>query len=622
MADLGNKSVEDTGPSALSNHPQDSLGSPWNLASGPGIYATTESVKQSELFHDGLQHDIRPIVIQPLPEEYSPVKNIDSGNDMRNHIVEPQASDLMKRKSDFVMNIVPHILANNARFKGAKWENITILNEIPLQKGRTECRVHFSTQHKPANLIITENIDKSIGVVISDDISMSGPDKMGLVSYVSPKVCASGNSNATPTTPYRSLKMLLEAPVRTHASIATSTKDPHSHDILKCPVESSAQKRPSHGIHQCQKCYQCFQKEEMLSSHSNVCHGALSNMNSSRNPDVSHCPRCNSLYANRAIVQFYFISSHGKSLFGACVRCLQKSKTFEELSNDGKNISIELTNTKYGVFKVYQCLTCNVQYDSPGGFSALKVHLQNHTKSIIPSVSITCRRLQKKEIQKKDITQLITKTLSLNQCPNCRRCFSSPSELKLHTNSKHDYTIHQCQICGKWSEKEEWLKAHSAVCAPQKKGNSPKKDHVQLPSQQVIPASLKPHTISKHGANVHQKVVNPTVNPSTIMRYSPLNQCPNCRRLFTSPSELQLHTNSKHDYTIHQCQICGQWSRKEEWLKAHSAICSSQKENSQKKGKDELKLEMSEYESAAISESKPIINQEIFNMAQELEIKP
>ncbi len=660
LSECGSEMNEDTKPSVLPYFPQDMF-SPRISSNSEAcpVNPTSDSVKMSEPLNVGLQLNVAPMVIEPQTNDSAAGKNISikSEKSIQGYSFVSQESELMKRKTQKVLQVVPEILAKDPRLKGAKWEYIKVVKELPSQKNVTVCRVNFSTLHAPVQITIyTDNNDKNIGYKVSECPATSNAIQgtpAGLTKVLAPTGAPAGSSLCSlpqglfkPIAPKGLFKPIapkgLFKPIAPKVT-ALSTVSSVGNDTSTFHTDPSMveMKRPTFGpsTNQCFKCGRYFYSADEMKVHLISMHGistslpvsaepkapstvlSSGNASGSNNGDtfsihggianqpnqcakclktfgspshmskhvipghrgyvcqrcyrsfrhVSQCPKCKLSFADRAIVKFYLISIHGTSLFEACVQCFQKSDVFEE---DSHNIS--------------KCITCcNLTFysDETSGVSALKGHLQNHmyNRTAIPSVRLLQKFAMHKNVVNPTVNQnIVTRYSPLNQCPTCQRLFTSPSELQLHTSSKHDYTIHQCQICCQWSDKEGWLKAHSTVCAPQKKGNAPKEDHVQVPSHQVIPAASQPHTISKSGATVHQKVVNQTV----ITRYSPLNQCPTCRRSFPSPSELQLHTNSKHDYTIHQCQICCQWSDKEGWLKAHSAICVPQKENIQKKGKD------------------------------------
>ncbi len=568
---------EDTKPSELPSFSPVSYSSHHNVLSDL-TNTRGKNVGLDEPFNFILQHNTRPSGIKSNTEDYSPMKKISvkSENDMPEHPFVSEEAEPTMEKRQKVMKVVDFILkvANNAKSKEAKWENIVILKEEPLRKNITTCIVNFSSAHNPAQITITENPDEYIQVAITDlPGTEAGQSLQAAFSSSSLSIVNTSSGLSVTGSPF---------------------------DVIQPAVP-----------------------DNIVSLEKGAC-GITADNVENRQEDLHQfiqCLRCTTCFKSREELKLHFVSKHGE------VSCFPDTST--------------VTEPKVVSPKV-------VPHDA----------LPKVGPPVVPPEAVS------------------PKCVSQNQCNICRRCFTSPAELRVHSISKH--AIYQCLQCNLWF-KEEWLQAHFSLCSQQNQGVVQKQDYFP----EVIPSALHQchicmrdfnsqsklnlhnfltkhgptlhqkdvkanaqksitkhgstthqnitkhgttthQNISKHGTTTHQKVLDPPVHQNIITRYSPLNQCPSCRRLFSSPSELQLHTNSKHGYTIHQCQICSRWSDKQEWLRAHSAICAQRKENVQKKGKDELKIEISEDASTAISESKRL-QQTMnipFNTVQELEIKP
>ncbi len=119
----------------------------------------------------GVQPDVKPIIIKPDSGDHGPVKidNIHCGNNISH--ISPKIEDtstsnaeLMKWKTQRVVTLVPSILAKNPKFNGAKLKSISLLNDLPSQKGHViRCRVNFSTAHKPVQLTTVLSVKSITG---------------------------------------------------------------------------------------------------------------------------------------------------------------------------------------------------------------------------------------------------------------------------------------------------------------------------------------------------------------------------------------------------------------------------------------------------------------------------
>ncbi len=456
IADCGMEftGLEDTKPSELPSFPPDSYNSHDNVLSDL-TNTQGKNMGLDEPLNFILQHNTRPLGIKPNTEDCSSMKKISikSENDMPERPVVSEEAELTMEKRQKVMKVVDFILkvANNAKSKEAKWENIVILKEEPLRKNVTTCIVNFSSAHNPAQITVTENPDEYIQVAITDlPGTEAGEGLQAAFSSSSISIVDTSSRLSAMGSPF---DVWIQPAVP--GNIVPLEKG-------ACGITTDNVQNGQEDLHQ-----------------------------------FIQCPRCTTCFKSREDLKLHLISNHGG------VPCFLDTSNAPILPNilPPKVVPTGIVLPKIGPPKV----------EPP--------------KVLLP-----------------------------NQCPKCKRCFTSPHELRIHSVSKHGYAIYHCLQCNQWFKKVEWLKAHYAVCAQ-------KQDHVQLPSHEgVKPAALHQccickrdfnsqsklnlHTfmtkhvttlhekvvkssvqqnITRHGTTTHQGVVDPPVNQNIITRYSPLN---------------------------------------------------------------------------------------------------
>ncbi len=366
----------------------------------------TESQELDGTSRFGIHPDVKPIVIKPELGEYGPRKanSTNGGNTIQdnNTPTSTNSAELMKLKAQSVGKWAPSILSKNPKFNGAKIKSISLLRDM--QKNVIRCRVDFSTTHKPAQLTVSDNTadykeDKpyslvSPGSTQSKNISSSG------TPFLSPGLMTFDNTNSSPGLP-RDFPLLRSA-LTGQSSSSTNTSHTTSSQTFqytetvpgKCPNclksfsskgELKAHLISTHGSYQCNMCYQCFQKDEMLIAHYKLC--------------FKKCLNCKMIVGNEKFVRFHVRVANQSNLFESCSDCLQKSDIFEIYLNIAKEV-------KYGKIagqtikldkphSVLLCETCNTFFDpNEARISALKEHICNHMRGlqmpVVISVSYKC----------------------------------------------------------------------------------------------------------------------------------------------------------------------------------------------------------------------------------------
>ncbi len=367
----------------------------------------------------GIQSDVKPIVIKPDLEDHGPMVqgNIRCGNNIPDHnmLTTTYSAEFMKWKAQRVGKLVPSILAKNPKFNGAKIKSISLLSDP--QKDVIRCKVDFSTAHKPAQLTVSDNTDDDIedtsycfvspGSTQITNISSSG------TSFLSPRLNTFDNTNYSSGLPRNRplLRSALTGPSfsGTKPSYTTSSqtfqdtetvssKCPHCLKSFPSKGELKSHLRSTHGSYQCKMCYQCFQKDEMLTAHYKLCPWSLPRL-ALQNGNLKKCLNCKMIVGNEKFVKFHVRVAKQSNLFESCSECFQKSDIFKMYLDIAKEV-------KYGKIagkivkldkphSVLLCETCNTVFDpNEARISALKEHICNHMRDlqmpIVISVSYKC----------------------------------------------------------------------------------------------------------------------------------------------------------------------------------------------------------------------------------------
>jgi len=142
------------------------------------------------------------------------------------------------------------------------------------------------------------------------------------------------------------------------------------------------------------------------------------------------------------------------------------------------------------------------------------------------------------------------KSLDSRTCPVCHKVLSRPSQMLAHLQAKHEKKFSFfCDICSKGFSRKDTMKDHKLT-------------HMNEEERSKFFAT----TTSKR----YVRMLNQT--PRSMQQFARVadKTCPECNKIFVTPSAMKNHLNSRHERKImFHCDVCQRGFFRKDSLRIH-----------------------------------------------------